>query len=43
LKSWRDHAPVAAGIAAALPHLDAHLSANTLEALAGLEAEFARL
>lgn len=43
LKGWRDHAPVAAGIAAALPHLDAHLSANTLEALAGLEAEFARL
>ncbi|MBF9061347.1 VWA domain-containing protein, partial [Rhodobacterales bacterium HKCCSP123] len=43
LKGWADYAPVAAAIAAALPHLDAHLPANTIEALAALEAEFARL
>jgi hypothetical protein len=30
-------------MAAALPHLDAHLPANTIEALAALEPEFARL
>jgi uncharacterized protein with von Willebrand factor type A (vWA) domain len=43
LKGWKDYAPVAAAIAAAEPHLDAHLPANTIEALAALEAEFARL
>jgi uncharacterized protein with von Willebrand factor type A (vWA) domain len=43
LRGWRDYAPVAAGIAAALPFLDAHLPANTLEALAALEPQFARL
>ena len=43
LCGWRDYAPVAAGMAAALPHLDAFLPANTLESLAALEAEFARL
>lgn len=43
LKGWADYAPVAAAIAAALPHLDAHLPANTIEALAALETEFARL
>lgn len=43
LKGWKDYAPVAAAMAAALPHLDAHLPANTLEALAALEPEFAKL
>jgi uncharacterized protein with von Willebrand factor type A (vWA) domain len=43
LRSWRDYAPVAAGMAAALPHLDAFLPAATLADLAALEAEFRRL
>jgi uncharacterized protein with von Willebrand factor type A (vWA) domain len=43
LKGWRDYAPVARGIAAALPHVNAHLPANTLASLAALEAEFERL
>jgi len=43
LKGWADYAPIAAGMAAALPHLDAHLPANTIEAMGKLEAEFARL
>ena len=43
LKGWRDYAPVARGIAAALPHIDAHLPVNTLAGLAALEAEFERL
>ena len=43
LLGWADYAPVAAAMQAALPHLDAHLPANTIDALAALEAEFARL
>lgn len=43
LLGWKDYAPVAAAMTAALPHLDAHLPANTIEALAALEPEFARL
>lgn len=43
LKGWRDYAPVARGMAAALPHLDAFLPANTLESLAALEAELEKL
>jgi len=43
LLGWQDYAPVNAAIQAALPHLDAHLPANTLQALAALEDEFARL
>lgn len=43
LLGWKDYEPVAAAMAAALPHLDAHLPANTIEALAALETEFARL
>ncbi|MBO9478552.1 VWA domain-containing protein [Shimia sp. R11_0] len=43
LKGWRDYAPVAASMQAALPYLDAHLPANTLEALGALEQEFAKL
>ncbi|WP_306047361.1 VWA domain-containing protein [Nioella sp. MMSF_3534] len=43
LKGWADYAPVAAAMQAALPHLDAHLPANTLDALAALEPEFRKL
>ncbi len=43
LKGWRGYQPVAAGMAAALPHLDLFAAANTLDALAALEPEFARL
>jgi uncharacterized protein with von Willebrand factor type A (vWA) domain len=43
LRGWRDYAPVAAGMAAALPFLDAHLPANSLDSLAALEPQFARL
>ena len=43
LKGWRDYQPVAAGMAAALPHLDLFAAANTLESLAALEPELARL
>ncbi|MEO1459064.1 MAG: VWA domain-containing protein, partial [Pseudomonadota bacterium] len=43
LLGWAGYAPVAAGIGAALPHLDAHLPANTLAALAALEPEFEAL
>ena len=43
LAGWLEHAPVAAAMQAALPHLDAFLPANTLEALAALEPEFEKL
>lgn len=43
LKGWRDYAPVAGGMAAALPHLDRFAAAATLADLASLEPEFARL
>lgn len=43
LKGWESYSPVAAAMQAAAPHLDAHLPANTLAALAALEPEFARL
>ena len=43
LKGWQGYKPVAAAMATALPYLDAHLAANTLEALAALEPEFAKL
>jgi len=43
LAGWRDYAPVAAGMAAARPHLDALLPANTIDSLAKLEDGFARL
>jgi len=43
LKSWKDYAPVAAGMQAALPYLDAFESANTLESLAALESHLANL
>ncbi len=43
LKGWRNYQPVARGIAAALPYLDAHLPVSSLADLAALEAEFERL
>ena len=43
LKGWRDYAPVAAGMAVALPYLDLFAPAGTLEDLAALEGELARL
>ncbi len=43
LKGWADYEPVAAGMAAALRHLDLFQAANTLADLAALEPELARL
>ncbi len=43
LKGWRDYAPVAGGMAAALPHLDMFKAANTLGDLAALETELVSL
>lgn len=43
LKGWADYQPVAAGMAAALPHLDHFTAANTLADLAALEPELTRL
>jgi len=43
LLGWRDYAPVARGMAAALPLIDCFAAANTLDGLAALEGEFARL
>jgi len=43
LKGWKDYQPVAAGMAAALPHLDLFRPANTLADLAALEPELTRL
>ena len=43
LKGWADYAPVAEGMAAALPHLDLFSAANTLADLAALEQELATL
>ncbi|MGZ2255917.1 vWA domain-containing protein [Roseobacter sp. A03A-229] len=43
LKGWRDYAPVAGGMAAALPHVDLFKAANTLADLAALEQELGAL
>lgn len=43
LPGWEGHAPVARAMQAARPHLDALRPANTIEALAALERDFARL
>jgi len=43
LKGWKDYAPVTAGMKAALPHLDLFAAATTLDDLAGLERELAKL
>jgi len=41
--AWQGYAPVAAGITAALPHVDLYAPANTLNSLAALEPYLARL
>ncbi|WP_170515277.1 vWA domain-containing protein [Ruegeria atlantica] len=43
LKGWRDYQPIATAMQAATPYLDAHLPANTLDALAALEPQFRKL
>lgn len=43
LKGWRDYAPVAGSMAAALPHLDLFQAANTLDDLGALEPELVKL
>lgn len=43
LKGWKGYAPVARGMASALPHLDAFAAATTLDDLAQLEPTLARL
>lgn len=43
LKGWKEYAPVARGMAAALPHLDLFAAAATLDDLAALEPVFAGL
>ncbi len=43
LKGWADYAPVAEGMAAALPHLDLFAAANTLDDLAALDKELSAL
>ncbi|MEM6586837.1 MAG: VWA domain-containing protein [Pseudomonadota bacterium] len=43
LKGWRDYEPIAAGMAAALPHVDVFSAANTLADLTALEPELVRL
>lgn len=43
LLGWRDYQPVAKAMAAALPHVDCFAAAHSLEALARMEGEFARL
>ncbi|MCV3273679.1 vWA domain-containing protein [Roseobacter sinensis] len=43
LKGWRDYAPVAEGMAAALPHVDLFKAANTLDELAALERDLVTL
>ncbi|MEM7671325.1 MAG: VWA domain-containing protein, partial [Pseudomonadota bacterium] len=43
LKGYRSYAPIAKGMAVALPHLDLFASASTLADLASLESEVTRL
>jgi uncharacterized protein len=43
LLGWRDYAPVARAMAAAMPYIDCFAAAHSLESLAALEAEFSRL
>jgi uncharacterized protein with von Willebrand factor type A (vWA) domain len=43
MMAWRGYAPVAAGIRAALAHIDLYAPANTLKSLAALEPYLARL
>jgi uncharacterized protein with von Willebrand factor type A (vWA) domain len=43
LLGWRDYAPVARAMAAAMPYIDCFAAANTLQSLGALEAELSRL
>lgn len=43
LKGWKGYEPVARGMAAALPYLDLFAAANTLDSLAALEPDLARI
>ncbi|MGH1458082.1 MAG: vWA domain-containing protein [Paracoccaceae bacterium] len=43
LKGWSGYSPIAAAMAAALPHIDLFRAANTLADLAALEQELTRL
>ncbi|MBO6916876.1 MAG: VWA domain-containing protein [Rhizobiaceae bacterium] len=43
LKGWKDYQPIAAGMAAALPHLDLFAPATTLNDLAALEPHLGRI
>ena len=43
MMAWKGYAPVAAGIKAALPHVDLYAPANTLKSLAALEPYLAKL
>ncbi len=43
MMAWKGYAPVAAGIKAALPHVDLYAPANTLNSLAALEPYLAKL
>ena len=43
LKGWKDYAPVAQGMSASLPYIDHFAAANTLQSLAELEPQLARL
>ena len=43
LLGWKDYAPVAASMAAALPHVDYFAPCNTLASLAAIEGELERL
>lgn len=43
LKGWANYAPIARGMAAALPHLDHFAAASTLNDLADLEKRFSQL
>ncbi|WP_415404647.1 vWA domain-containing protein [Tateyamaria sp. SN3-11] len=43
LKGWADYTPIAAGMSAAVPHLDVFKAANTLADLASLEKDLVAL
>lgn len=43
LLGWKEYSPIAAGMQAALPYIDYFGTANTLESLASLESELARM
>jgi uncharacterized protein with von Willebrand factor type A (vWA) domain len=43
MMAWEGYAPVAAGIRAALPHVDLYAPANTLKSLTALEPYLAKL